>query len=80
MEDARVPVPSAPYIKLFDMLLTCCKLPAVAIPSPGVWVDGVDGWELGDGPTVFPVPVLLAGPEDEGPFLFRLLYYTTNKH
>jgi len=79
VDDARAPVVSPPYIKPFDMLLTCCKLPAVAIPSPGVWVDGVDGWEL-EGPTVFPVPVLLAGPEDEGPFLFRLFYYTINKH
>ena len=73
VDDARPPVPSALYIiKLFGMLLTFCKLLGIATASPGVWVDGVDGWELGEGPTVFPVPVLLAGPEDVGPFLFRL--------
>lgn len=77
MDDARAPVPSTPYIIMpFDMLLTWCKLPA----SPGVWVDGVDGWELGERPTVFPVPALLAGPEDEEPFRFRLFCYTINRH
>lgn len=40
---------------------------AVVIPSPGVWVDG---GELGEGPTVFPVPVLFAAPEEECCFLF----------
>ena len=34
----------------------------------------MDGCELGEGPTVFPVPVLLAAPEEVGPFLFRLFY------
>lgn len=72
VEDARQPTPSVPYmIKPLDIPATFCKLPAIATPSPGVWVDGVDGWEL-EGPSVFPVPVLLAGPEDVGPFLFRL--------
>lgn len=81
MDDARAPAPSAPYIiKPFDTLPTFCRLPAIATPSPGVWVDGVDGWEFGEGPIVFPVPVLLAAPEDEGPFRFRLFYYiTTNQ-
>jgi len=36
VDDARAPVASPLYIKPFGMLLTCCKLPAVAIPSPGV--------------------------------------------
>jgi hypothetical protein len=53
-------------------------LPAIATPSTGVCVDGVDGCEL-DGPTVFPVPVLLAGPEEEGPFLLRLFYQIHEK-
>lgn len=79
VDDARPPAPSAPYIiKPFEMLPTFCRLPAIASPSPGVWVDGVDGWEFGEGPMVFPVPVLLAAPEDEGPFLFRLFYYIIN--
>lgn len=61
-EEARPPVPSEPYInKLFGTV--------VFIPSPGVCVDG---GELGEGPTVFPVPVLLAGPEDECCILFLL--------
>lgn len=33
--------------------------------SPGVCVEGVEGAELGEGPAVFPVPELLAGPDDE---------------
>lgn len=46
-----------------------------AIPSPsGVCVDGVDGGELAEGPTVFPVPVLFAGPEDVACFLFLLFW------
>jgi len=74
VEDARPPAPSVPYIiKPLDTPATFCKLPAIATPSPGVWIDGVDGWEL-EGPSVFPVPVLLAAPEDVGPFLFRLFY------
>lgn len=41
--------------------------------SLGVCVDGVEGAELGDGPpAVFPVPELLAGPDEEtGCFRFR---------
>jgi hypothetical protein len=36
-----------------------------------VWVEGVEGAELGEGPAVFAVPELLAGPEeDTGCFLF----------
>lgn len=44
---------------------------AVFIPSPGVCVDG---GELAEGPTVFAVPVLLAGPEEECCFLFLLFW------
>lgn len=67
-EEEASPVPSAPpYItRLFDMLFTWCKFPVVC-------VDGVDGGELVGGPTVFPVPVLFAGPEDVC-FLFLLFY------
>ena len=73
-DDARPLIPSEPYsIGPFGILFTCCMLPAIATPSTGVCLDGVDGCEL-DGPTVFPVPVLLAGPEEEGPFLLRLFY------
>lgn len=43
----------------------------IDITSPGVCVEGVDGAELGEGPAVFAVPELLAGPEDDtGCFLF----------
>jgi hypothetical protein len=42
---------------------------ATGIPPPGVCVDGVEG---GEGPTVFPVPVLLAAPEEVG---FRFLVF-----
>lgn len=39
-----------------------------------MWVEGVEG-ELGDGPVVFAVPELLAGPEDDtGCFLFRPIW------
>lgn len=52
----------------FDEPLLCGNI------SPGVCVDGVEGAELGEGPVVFAVPVLLAGPEDEtGCFLFLLI-------
>ena len=37
-----------------------------------VWVDGVEGAELGEGPVVFAVPELLAGPDDD-PGCFRFL-------
>lgn len=44
MDDARPPVPAAPYIIiLFGTLLEFGKLAVIATPSPGVWVDGVDG-------------------------------------
>ena len=33
--------------------------------SPGVSAEGVEGDELGQGPVVFMVPELLAGPDDE---------------
>lgn len=70
-DDPSPPVASVPYIiMLFCTLLTCCMLLAVFNASPGVCVD--DG-ELGEGPAVFPVPVLLAGPEEEACFLFLLL-------
>lgn len=36
------------------------------ITSPGVCVDGVEGAELGEGPAVFAVPELFAGPEEFG--------------
>lgn len=48
---------------------------AIDNPSPGVWVDGVEGAEFGEGPVVVPVPVLFAAPEDEGCFLFLLFYF-----
>lgn len=39
-------------------------------------VDGVDGAELGEGPAVFAVPELLAGPEeDTGCFLFLPFWF-----
>ena len=48
-----------------------CGTFGMDITSCGVCVDGVEGAELGEGPAVFAVPVLLAGPEDElGCFLF----------
>lgn len=69
-EEARPPVPSGPnIIKLFGT--------TVFIPSPGVWGVWVDAGELGEGPAVFPVPVLLAGPEDECCFLFLLFCRVT---
>jgi hypothetical protein len=55
---------------LFGTLLTFCMLLAVFNPSPGVCVDG---GELGEGPAVFPVPVLLAAPEEVACFRFLLL-------
>lgn len=71
--DERVPAPSAPnIINGLDELALCGK-DCIEI-SPGVCVDGEDGPELGDGPAVFAVPELLAGPEDDtGCFLFRPL-------
>lgn len=75
-DDVRPAVASAPYIMLLETLLTCCKLVAEVIASPGVWVDG---GELGEGP-VFPVPVLLAAPEAECCFLFLLFCNVMNSH
>lgn len=54
----------AKTIKGFKGLLLCWKL-GIDITSPGVCVEGVDGTEPGEGPAVFAVPELLAGPEDE---------------
>ena len=48
----------------------------IDITSPGVWVEGVEGAELGDGPVVFAVPELLAGPDEEpGCFLFLPIWF-----
>ena len=69
--EVSVPVPSAPNIirGLEDPPLW--GKAGIDITSPGVWVEGVEGAELGEGPVVFAVPVLLAGPEEEtGCFLF----------
>lgn len=78
-EEAKPPMVSELYIMGFFCItpICCCKFPAppavaIATPaSPGVWVDGVEG---GDGPAWFPVPVLLAGPDEVG-FLFLLVCY-----
>jgi hypothetical protein len=43
-------------------------------------VDGVEGGELAEGPTVFPVPVLFAGPEDVACFLFLLFWIQAFKY
>ena len=65
-----MPGPSEPNIIRGFEELPCGKA-GIDITSPGVWVDGVDGAELGEGPAVFAVPELLAGPEDDtGCFLF----------
>lgn len=63
--------PSVPnIIKGFEEVALCITSP------PGVWVDGVEGAELGDGPAVFAVPELFAGPEDDtGCFLFLPFWY-----
>lgn len=63
-------------MELFGTLLVCGRLLPIAISSPGVFVDGVDGGVL-DGPTVFPVPELLAAPEEVG-FLF--LIFLAHEH
>lgn len=63
--DVKVPVPSEPNtIKGLDEPALCCN-DGIEITSPGVCVDGVEGAELGEGPAVFAVPELLAGPEDD---------------
>jgi len=73
--DVRVPVPSAPNIKGLEEPPPWGKA-GIEITSPGVWVEGVEGAELGEGPAVFAVPELLAGPEDDtGCFLFLPLWF-----
>ena len=48
----------------------------IDITSPGVCVEGVEGAELGEGPAVFAVPELFAGPEDDtGCFLFLPVWF-----
>lgn len=71
-----MPVPSLPnIINGFEEVPLCAKA-GIEITSPGVWVDGVEGAELGEGPAVFAVPELLAGPEDDtGCFLFLLVWF-----
>lgn len=60
-----MPVPSAlNIIKGLDELPLCCN-DVIDMTSPGVCVEGVDGAELGEGPVVFAVPELFAGPEDD---------------
>lgn len=60
-----MPLLSVPNITNgFEEFPLCCKA-GIDITSPGVWVDGVEGAELGEGPAVFAVPELLAGPEDD---------------
>ena len=72
----RVPVPSAPnIIKGFEELPLWVKA-GIEMTSPGVWVEGVEGAELGEGPAVFAVPELLAAPEDDtGCFLFLPVWF-----
>lgn len=71
-----MPGPSVPnIIKGFDELPLCAKA-GIGITSPGVCVEGVEGAEPGEGPAVFAVPVLLAGPEDDaGCFLFLPVWF-----
>ena len=62
-------------IKGLEELLLCCN-DGIDITSPGVWVEGVEGAELGDGPAVLAVPELLAGPDDDtGCFLLRAFWF-----
>jgi len=69
-------VPSEPNISNgLDELALCCNV-GMEITSPGVCVDGVEGAELGDGPAVFAVPELFAGPEDDtGCFRLRPVWF-----
>lgn len=71
-----MPVPSVPnIITCFEELPLCVKA-GIEITSPCVWVDGVEGAELGEGPAVLAVPELLAGPEDDpGCFLFLPVWF-----
>ena len=62
-------------IRGFEELLVWGKA-GIETASPGVWVEGVEGAELGDGPAVFAVPELFAGPEeDTGCFLFLPIWF-----
>lgn len=74
--DVRVPVPSVPNIIKGLEEPPLCGNAGIEITSPGVWVDGVEGAELGEGPAVLAVPELLAGPEDDtGCFLFLPVWF-----
>lgn len=74
--DVRVPVPSVPNISRGFVELLLWGKAGIDITSPGVCVEGVEGAELGDGPAVFAVPELLAGPEeDTGCFLFLPVWF-----
>lgn len=73
--DARVPLPlvSVPNISAgFEVP----GKDGIDITSPAVWVEGVEGAELGEGPAVLAVPELLAGPEEDiGCFLFLPFWF-----
>lgn len=72
--DVRVPVASALNMG-FEVPPPWGK-DGIDITSPAVWVEGVEGAELGEGPAVFAVPELLAGPEDDmGCFLFLPVWF-----
>lgn len=58
-------MPSEPNIINGLDELPLCGNGGIDITSPGVGVDGVEAAELGEGPAVFAVPELLAGPEDD---------------
>jgi len=64
-----VPTLSGPNSEGFEEPPLCGKV-GIDITSPAVCVDGVEGADPGEGPVVFAVPELLAGPEDDGCFLF----------
>ena len=71
-----MPAPSAPNIIRGLEELQLWGRTGIDITSPGVCVDGVEGAELGEGPAVFAVPELLAGPEeDTGCFLFLPFWF-----
>lgn len=68
------PIPSEPNISRGLEEPPLWGKVGIDIASHGVWLEGVEG-ELGDGPVVFAVPELLAGPEDDtGCFLFRPIW------
>lgn len=73
--DVSEPKPSEPNISRDFEEPPLLGNVGIDIASPGVCVEGVEG-ELGDGPVVFAVPELLAGPDDEtGCFLFRPVWF-----